>query len=96
MYILNGDIMKYCDCDFPKSHRAPYEDNIKNGLLYCVICNKVIECEFSYMNDNPHPAELTHFGYCICREHEGMAVDNVHSETMCDCDIASRFEKPKN
>lgn len=71
--------MGFCECDISDPFLSPNRSNIVNGLLCCVDCAKPIECEFSYLDMGPHPAETIHVDYWVCNKHLEIAVDNVSS-----------------
>lgn len=67
--------MKYCECDYNL-----FDTSEKDGILICKRCDKPIECEFEYLDgEKPHPAELIHVDYFVCKKHLHIAVDNVGS-----------------
>lgn len=66
-----------CKCDRPDIWARTLE-----GPLVCLSCGKPPECEFSYLEDDPHPAETTHLDYVVCWKHLNIAVNNVHGRTM--------------
>lgn len=70
-------IKKYCECNYDLD-----DIKIEKGILICNKCKLPIECEFSYLKDNPHPATSIHIDYAVCDEHLDIAVDNVYNRTM--------------
>lgn len=80
--------MKFCECDYNAPCLPGPRPNIIIGLLCCVKCGLPIECDFSYLSDDPndpdkdgtpHPAEELHIDYRVCKRHLHIAVDNVAS-----------------
>jgi hypothetical protein len=65
--------MTICSCE----HSRPARD--KDPPI-CENCGNVVECEFSYLDGEdapPHPAEVWHVDYHVCKRHEHIAIDNV-------------------
>lgn len=65
---------KWCDCG-----RLIPNARIENNILICNDCNKPIKCEFSFLDDSEHAAQLIHVDYAVCKRHEQAAIDNVSS-----------------
>ncbi len=66
----------FCQCDYPKIRGL----RVVGGVLVHVDgCGLPMECEFSYLTDDPpHAARTTHVDYVVCAEHESAAISNVY------------------
>lgn len=66
--------MDWCECE-------PYrlsELQSVDGVLRHSRCGRSVTCEFSFLTDGPpHAAALIHVDYCVCVEHESIAINNV-------------------
>lgn len=65
--------MEFCACD------ARHVDCVPGagGVIRHTVCGLAVECEFSYLEDQPHPATQEHVDYLVCDRHLDIAVDNV-------------------
>jgi hypothetical protein len=66
--------MIFCECEVPYGSAQTEE---RDGLLVHISCGQVVECTFSYLNDDPHPATSWEMDYHICETHRAPAIDNI-------------------
>ncbi len=75
--------MKFCECDY-----SYYNNKIIDNILICSSCSLPVECEFSYLSDDPndpyadgvvHMATHMNMDYCVCLKHDHIATDNISS-----------------
>ncbi len=58
------EVIEWCDCDYSISE-------MRNGVVFCEGCNRVIECEFC---EDKIPSTFIHLDYVACKEHKGAAI----------------------